>query len=160
MGDRWNQLTVAPCQAHRPDGTPHNGPDHQYLGFVVDGRSFTDLFPETGDMVSPFTLAWPLPVMADRLDTLLGRAPDRDAGPGRIVLMSCAECGDLACGALTARLSVLPTEVMWSDFAWMSGDGDVDACDSSPTLIFDRQGYEREVTMAAQSLAAAPIADH
>ncbi|GAA1375461.1 hypothetical protein GCM10009638_12480 [Luteococcus sanguinis] len=160
MDDRWNQLTVAPCQLLMPGGSPDSAPDHQYLGFVVDGRNFTDLFPETGDMVSPFTLAWPIPVITDRLDTLLGRVPDRDVGPGRVVLMSCAECGDLACGALTARLSVRPTEVMWSDFAWESGDGDADYYDSSPELIFDRRGYERELTAAARLLAAAPVVDH
>ncbi|MBW7968820.1 hypothetical protein [Bradyrhizobium sp. BR 10289] len=39
----------------------------------------------------------------------------------RVALFVCPECGDLACGAITARVSHEEARVQWSDFAYENG---------------------------------------
>src|SRR5690349_20120861 len=51
------------------------------------------------------------------LQQLLGRSQP-DLPSGRIALLMCEECGDLACGALAARIFCSDHVVTWSDWAY------------------------------------------
>lgn len=42
-------------------------------------------------------------------------------GGHRVALFVCPECGDFACGAITARVSRTELGVQWSDFAYENG---------------------------------------
>lgn len=46
---------------------------------------------------------------------------DVPVGGHRVPLFVCAECGDFACGTITARVSRTDLGVQWSDFAYENG---------------------------------------
>ncbi|WP_161852076.1 hypothetical protein [Bradyrhizobium sp. CCBAU 051011] len=46
---------------------------------------------------------------------------DVPVGGHRVALFVCPECGDFACGAITARVSRTELGVQWSDFAYENG---------------------------------------
>lgn len=48
-------------------------------------------------------------------------ASDVPAGGYRVPLFVCPECGDFACGTITARVSRTELGVQWSDFAYENG---------------------------------------
>ncbi len=64
-----------------------------------------------GSLVTDLNRAWLPESVAPAVETLLGRRPGPDLTVGRIPLLVCGECGDLACGTVTAALDVGATEV-------------------------------------------------
>ena len=86
-----------------------------HLDFVVDGRSLLDRLPPVDNVG---VLGWTLPEYeAGAVAQLLLRQPSEMPG-GRVPLYVCAECGDLDCGAVTARIEKTADAFVWSDFAW------------------------------------------
>lgn len=55
------------------------------------------------------------------IDRLLGRCLTPDLAHGGVALLVCEVCGDLDCGALTARLEVEEERVVWSGLALGAG---------------------------------------
>lgn len=91
--------------------------ERSFLDFVIDGASLFDLMTERGhDCITP--LGW----RDDASDaSTLRRLRLEDPtllGGQREPLFVCAECGDLGCGAVTARISASKGLVEWSAFAW------------------------------------------
>lgn len=84
-----------------------------YLDFVVDGRSLQDRLPPS-DTISP--LGWGF-IERTHIGQLLMREPP-ESPTGRVPLYVCAECGDLGCGAVMARIEATADAIVWSDFAW------------------------------------------
>jgi hypothetical protein len=95
----------------RPGGEGKTRRD--YLDFVVDGQSLQDLL-QLGDSVG--CLGW-LPPKHERSfrDALLLKG-SFVMRPGRYILYICPECGDIGCGAITARIEKGPDSVTWRDF--------------------------------------------
>lgn len=54
-------------------------------------------------------------------ETAAKLASDVPVGGHRVPLFVCSECGDIACGAITARVSRTELGVQWSDFAYENG---------------------------------------
>ena len=88
-----------------------------YLDFVVDGRSLQDWFPRS----EVTALGWSRVERTDIGRLLLHEAPELPTG--RVALYICPECGDIECGAVTARITETTDSFVWSDFAW---EGQVD----------------------------------
>ncbi len=120
-----------------------------YVDFTVDGRPlFADLAartPEGLDFVGVLQDAWPIET-AHAIERLLGQAPG-DLPDGRVSLYVCPECGDLGCGAVTARLAVGPGVVTWQSIGWQADyDPDIAALGQDgvlPEVTFVRDAYER-----------------
>lgn len=78
----------------------------------------------------------------------------------RVALLVCGVCGDLGCGAVTARLNVSRDQVTWSEFLWEGGVGGVTSIDVEHEfdgrIVFDRAGYEAMLTSAYERIAAMP----
>lgn len=101
--------------------------------------------------------AWVPDAVAQAVETLLGRRASPDLDAGRVPLLVCGSCGDLACGAVTAKLDVGTSEVTWSEFRWENGHQDPTPFDSLwAPITFDRAQYETELADAAQRVAALP----
>ena len=66
---------------------------------------------------------------------------------GRAGLLFCAQCGDLACGAVSADVWMSDTTVEWRDIAYQSGTTEAINTDgvSAFTVRFDRAHYEATV---------------
>ncbi|WP_184509145.1 hypothetical protein [Terracoccus luteus] len=100
--------------------------------------------PAALDLVGVIQEAWPIETVA-AIKRLLGDAPG-DLPDGRVSLYVCPECGDLGCGAVTARLTFDADVVTWqaighqTDYAEAaSGLGDDGMFYD---LAFDRASYE------------------
>ncbi|MGN6152864.1 MAG: hypothetical protein ACTHOH_12790 [Lysobacteraceae bacterium] len=94
-------------------------PDQCSIDFVVDGVPLSSLVTDKDlrGRLSPDPEAEWNPKV---LQILQGEAP-ADEEEDRVMLYLCAECGDLACGALTCRIVRTETTVEWSDFAFENG---------------------------------------
>lgn len=91
-----------------------------FLGVWVDGRALPEA--QGQDLVS--CLGWFAPEEDRRAaGRLLGEvAPDVE---DRVAVYVCPECGDVLCGALTARITHSEREVVWTDFAFSWFDSEV-----------------------------------
>jgi len=73
----------------------------------------------------------------------LGEQPG-DLASGRVPVLVCAECGDLACGAIATRIGTESSVVVWSDFAYENTYEDPDPFQLGP-FEFDRVSYESTI---------------
>jgi hypothetical protein len=129
---RWADRRAAPRASPR-----------RFLDFVVDGQPLSERHGD--DLIS--CLGWFVPDEDERAARrLLGESPaDVD---GRVAIYVCPECGDVLCGALTARIRHSERVVTWSNFA-MSWFDDMDNrwhhdpqdLGLGPELLFDPEAY-------------------
>jgi hypothetical protein len=122
--------------------------ERSFLDFEVDGSSLFDLLVARGhDCITP--LGW-----GDRaleratLRRLRLEDPPSFAGK-REPLFVCAECGDLGCGAVTARISAAKGLVEWSDLAWQTDWGEPSRAgyeDVGP-FLFEFRAYRAALTL-------------
>lgn len=127
-----------------------------YLDFHVDGRPLRDWFDHTHDVITTLNRPW-LNTLDDGIGELTGRQPDPCLPTGRIALLRCAGCGDVGCGAITARLTITPQTVTWSDFAWENDDdGETAPQRSGLVFVFDHDAYMTTIESSRSSVAAFP----
>jgi hypothetical protein len=79
---------------------------------------------------------------------LMQEAPD--SPDGRVLLYTCAECGDIGCGAYAVRLSRQDGLWAWSDYAWENGYEDTRPL-MLPTFEFTDEHY-RAAILAGSSI--------
>lgn len=130
------------------------GLGQQYFDFVVSGiplhqRLTLGDMPLIGSYYPPdnASAGKGLPVRP-----LLG--PDADlTATGRTRFYVCAECGDIECGAVTARIEVLDEVVIWRDFGWDVGDGEPDLREDTHVgpFVFDKAAYLRAFANSAST---------
>ncbi|MBX3287178.1 MAG: hypothetical protein KF703_17655 [Actinobacteria bacterium] len=90
--------------------------ERSYLDFVIDGRSLLDLLgPEARDTCG--CLGWGEPTAQADTVRRLGLEAEPSVAGGREPIYVCPECGDLGCGAVTARITASEGVVRWDAFA-------------------------------------------
>lgn len=93
-----------------------------YWDFTVDGRRLFDVLNAqaggTLDYVGVIQDVWPV-ASVEGLERLLGEHSG-DFADGRISLYVCPECGDLGCGAVTARLVIAEETVTWQRIGYQT----------------------------------------
>ncbi len=106
-----NSLTL--WVTDRPVGA--NQTPRRFLDFVMDGRS---LYEQLGspDFITP--LGWISPASQEAIVNTLTLAIAPTLAENRQALYVCPECGDLACGSITAVIVRDGGHVVWRDFAW------------------------------------------
>lgn len=125
----------------------------RFLEFQVDGRPFSAVHKQ--DLIS--CLGWFVPEQDDlAARRLLGEVPPDVED--RVALCVCPECGDIVCGALTARIAYSEREVVWSDFAFSWFDSETDRWQHDPADIagdaeyrFDADAYRQTITERPQA---------
>lgn len=96
----------------------------QRLQILIDDRPLAEHFVgRRGAHPSEVVLGWSaMSREAEQrtIEQLLGvRASDLPSG--RMPLLVCEECGDVACGAIAARIDRNGTVITWSDWAYENG---------------------------------------
>jgi hypothetical protein len=112
-----NILTCS--RADRPAEKPERGRHRTvriYADFVVDGVPLGPRMREVHDLIG--RLGWgPTRSRREALATLLLEG-DADFPPNRRAVYVSPECGDLACGAVTAAMERQGDAVVWRDFKY------------------------------------------
>lgn len=150
MGSNLSRLSVEAATSYYTEYPPKREHLVQFLDFLIDGRPLRDLLEVPDDTKQPIqeTTAlredhnWPNAAV-EQLDRLLGVLLG-DFDDGRIALLMCTACGDLACGAVSMELVQTPQAITWQRFGWQDGVTD----EPQPWLFpeqsftFDRTEYE------------------
>ena len=121
-----------------------------FLDFVVDGVSLSNRF-KGGDWVTP--IGWTT-AESERmyLEQLTLLAPP-ETPSGRVPIYVCPECGDLGCGAISARITRKPEGFVWSEFAY-ENDYDpapLETYGNVGPFLFDKALYWQTLTTKVAS---------
>ncbi len=137
---------------HRSGGGRPAKKERYTFDFVVNGQS---LFAVTGaanfDLSGCLSVPQREPELAVRLNDGLARllaSAVPAGGSHRVALYVCPECGDLACGAITALVSRSDGVVRWSDFAYENGDESEIKLSKVEPFAFDWTSYVAEIERA------------
>jgi hypothetical protein len=151
-----NDFRLEPAVSARnwEDGKYDRAFEHHFLDFMIEGRSLRDLVGEP-DMVTPLSRPWLEGIPAE-IDRLLGRRETEELSAGRVALLLCRVDGDIACGALTARLEHSEAHVAWTDWLWESYQGALPVERPAAPLVFDRTTYEAQLHSALALVQAMP----
>ena len=99
--------------------TPHGScqSERNFLDFVVDGQSLSER--TRYDLVSVLCTEWAADERERSVRRLLGEEAADFAGDRRSLLV-CAECGDIACGAISTIVNFSEKMVVWQDFGYQN----------------------------------------
>lgn len=119
--------------------------------FQIDGQSLLrSLISEDGsqgDFMGVLVQGFPECQANVTMQLLLQAEPSSETG--RILLYVCPECGDLSCGAYSARVSRDSSTFSWSDFAYENGYEDARALGHVGTFEFEAHQYEAAIASAS-----------
>ena len=128
--------------------------------WTVDGMDLADWIrqrKQTFEPVAPaeetIWLAGSTEDARERLDRLEGRLPPEFSGE-RVALLTCEECGDLGCGALSAELEITADTVKWERLGWESATAEEPPFLYDPplSLAFDTEQYTETLASARRRL--------
>lgn len=97
----------------------------QFMDFAIDGRLLRETLRVGTDLAAieqETTLLradWPHAAI-EQIDQLTLAAPG-EFKDGRVALLLCPVCGDVACGTASARISIEADTFIWDDFGWQDG---------------------------------------
>lgn len=123
---------------------------------LVDGRRLAEYFTDKlgNPLGEVFVLGWtsaPESVKRETLQQLLGKGKPELAS-GRVPLLVCKECGDVACGAIAARIHRNDQIVIWSDWAYENNyEPAQDLGQSIHTAVFEFDVREYEKALCSES---------
>jgi len=115
-----------------------NKVERHYLDFSVSGKPLKELLGQNdADLISPF--GWGDNKRILRIFRLQEKP---ELSTGRIALYVCPECGDIACGAITASIQDLGDRIVWKDFGYETDNGELSKTyPKIEPIEFDRQSY-------------------
>jgi hypothetical protein len=132
-----------------------SAPERHFLDLVIDGRPLREIVDHADNMVTGLCKEWVPQEVSRCVDELLGRT----AAPGNsaeVLLLICAECGDVECGAVAADVEVDGSAVTWSALRWVPADDDSLVNGVPVRIAFDRTAYEGVLSSATAEVASLP----
>ncbi|MBL7931258.1 MAG: hypothetical protein JNL60_05135 [Bacteroidia bacterium] len=138
--------TLTLGHGHRPGQTLKNGStqaDRKYVDFIVSGQSLGQTFglPDF-DLIGIFGWTENNDEENKQLDEFLGKRSS-DLETGRTMFYVCPECGDIGCGAITAKIVMTENKVIWKDFGYENNYNEPTLADYKAILPleFDKADY-------------------
>ncbi len=97
--------------------------ERTYFDIIISGQSLIEMFYsllENRDFVSVFTETSNDKYRKSIIQEFLKKEKTEFElqRNGRTMLYMCPECGDIGCGAITAKIKILKDYVVWEDFAY------------------------------------------
>jgi predicted RNA-binding Zn-ribbon protein involved in translation (DUF1610 family) len=135
---------------HRIDSANPQKRERHSFDFVVNGASLFEAtqaikYDMCGSLSNPLFEREIAQRVNQRTAAML--TSDVPIGGHRVALFVCPECGDVACGAITARVSRTERGVQWSDFAYENGFDAASKLDLGP-FEFEWAAYLSEIERA------------
>ncbi len=92
--------------------------ERQYFDFIVSGQSLAKILglPEL-DLIGTFGWCEDKDYENNLIDEFLGLEKP-ELSTGRTSFYVCPECGDIGCGAITAKIEFKEEFVLWKDFGY------------------------------------------
>jgi hypothetical protein len=144
------EIQVAERQAESHGGITRTG--RVYAEFLIDGMPLSAIAKRmASDNIS--SLGWGAKEFQDQIVSRL-LVESEPASDDRVPLYVCPECGDLACGALTAKVERDGNDIVWSDFAYETGL-DLDPPDLNRPVFADVGPYRFAVSKYEPVIRAA-----
>jgi hypothetical protein len=145
FGLEWRDRSVSSGQ------TAGSQTARRFLDFMIDG---TSLYESHGmDFIS--VLGWLSPdddeQAAERL--ILKAGPELD---GRVALYICPECGELDCGAITAKIEREGDELVWREMSFSSIDWSDEVWEHDPTDFEELQELRFPAAEYTKAILARP----
>lgn len=138
--------TLTFSQGHRKGETCKNGStkrDRIYIDFIVSGQSLGQLLGLPNfDLIGTFGWTENNEYENRHVDEFLGiEKPELETG--RTCFYVCAECGDIGCGAITAKIEFTDNDVKWVDFGYENdySEPDLTAYKEIGPFCFDKKQY-------------------
>jgi len=128
--------------------------ERHFLDFVVDGQSLWKALGERHDMVSTLCVEYSADETEKAVSRLLLREK-ADLPNERRSFFVCSECGDLACGAITAVVERQAETIMWKAFGYENtyeAKVWLDAYSTVGPFTFNATAYERTLLLAMDLL--------
>lgn len=104
---------------HRPGEKSGDFPsktERKYVDFIISGQSLKHIIGDfPSDRIGIFGWIPDRWYENDRIDEFLGLIPT-ELTTGRTSFYVCPECGDIGCGAITAKIKVTDKQVIWHEF--------------------------------------------
>ena len=119
-----------------------NQTPRDYYDFIISGQSLKKILDlEKADFISPF--GWGTNKEYDKHILNVFRLKEKsELSSGRIMLYVCPECGDIDCGAVTAKINDYGDRIIWSEFAFETeNNGITETFDQIQAIEFDRASY-------------------
>jgi hypothetical protein len=101
----------------RPSTGESSEHERNFLDFIVDGQSLTER--TRYDLVSVLCKEWVAAERERSVRRLLGEEA-ADFADNRRSLLVCAECGDIACGAVSVIVAFTDETAVWRDFGYQN----------------------------------------
>jgi len=138
--------TLTLGQGHRKGETFKDGStkaDRKYIDFIVSGQSLGELFGiAESDLIGTFGWIDNKEYERRQIDEFLGKEKP-ESETGRTSYYVCPECGDIECGAITAKIEVTDTSVIWKDFGYENNSAEPNLEDYKQIgpFTFDKTEY-------------------
>lgn len=135
---------------HRRGETFKNGTtkaDREYIDFIVSGQSLGQLFglPDF-DLIGTFGCSENKEYENRHVDEFLG-LEQPELITGRTCLYVCPECGEIGCGAITAKIELTDETVIWKDFGYENNYSEPDLTNyvEIGPFVFDSVEYSKTI---------------
>lgn len=117
--------------------------DRKYIDFIVSGQSLGQILelPEF-DLIGTFGWAENKEYEDKQIDEFLGQQkPELESG--RTSFYVCSECGDIGCGAVTAKIELTEKTVVWKEFGYENdySKPDLSGYTKIGPFVFDKIEY-------------------
>ncbi len=119
----------------------------QYLDFLISGQSLRDyLALKNKSSVTPFGF---FPTETEQKRTLKEFRFQKKThlADDRIELYVCEECGDIGCGAITAKIIDRGDRIVWAEFANQSDQYEIGEPINAEEIEFARENYFKALSM-------------
>jgi len=138
--------TLTLGHGHRKGETSKNcstKADRKYIDFIVSGQSLGQIFGLPGfDLIGNFGWSENKEYENKQIDEFLGlEKPELETG--RTCFYVCPECGDIGCGAITAKIEMTDKNIIWKDFGYENNYSEPDLTDYKEIgpFTFDKKQY-------------------
>ena len=137
---------------HRKGETFKNGStkaDRKYIDFNVSGQLLGQLFglPDF-DLIGTFSYSENKEYYNRLVDEFLGLVKP-ELITGRTCFYVCPECGDIGCGAITAKIEFTDKTVIWKEFGYENNysEPDLNNYVEIGPFVFDRKEYSKTIEL-------------